>query len=156
MWNLRCAACDSINEWIALNRECVSALVCVVLSRVELMHITQYCRCVCVHVWERDGVWRRRGGVGLLLANLSHSAATVIYTLIYHSTKKRALEKGREGWGGRRTAEQKIGADRDEARLHETKSEGRRWESQREEERCRGLRERWSRDERGLRENRSV
>ncbi len=96
---LRCAACDSINEWIALSIECVLAYVCVCLEYGginspfdPLLQITQYygwlcihmcvCVCVCVRDRERDRV----------LANPSHSAAS--WCLIYHSTKKGSWQRG--------------------------------------------------------------
>lgn len=63
-----------------------------------------------------------------MLANPSHSAAS--YCLIYHSTKNEPRwREGGERWGPR----QKIGADRDEARRYETKSE----EEEKKDERAR-------------------
>ena len=75
--------------------------------------------CVCARVRETEcGGWG-----GWCCWQISHSAVTLIYTLIYHSTKNELWRKEGRAEEEEEQPGQKIGADRDEARLHETKSE---------------------------------
>ena len=108
------------------HRVCVHTRIriCVcVLSMVELilplipscssLSTMDGCACVC----ERERVWRKRGCQQIPLIQ---QLATVWYTI---QPKKRVLAEGREGRGEQRGSRQKSGADRDEARRHETNLE---------------------------------
>ena len=145
---LRCAACDSINEWIALSIEGVCACICVCLSLKyggintpfnPLLWITQYYRwlrinvCVCVRVRGREC----RGEGGCEQIPLIQQQATVWYII---QLKMSLGGERREGWGERRGSRQKSGADRDEARRYETNLEEKKkiWEGEIKEGRMSG------------------